>query len=333
MRGRALLGAVALTAATLTACAPDVPQPAPAPEAATPAPALDAERLERIHAEVQETVDAADAALDPALLEGRVAGPALTQRTAEYALAQASGGEYAPTPLTTQTQVDTVAATVDFPRSVLSVSQVPEGSNLPLLTVLRQEDPRDQYALWAAVELFPGAEVPATATPAVGSATVAPDAGGLVLSPEQTVASFAARLQDPAAEHADQFTEDPFTEGFRNRVAQWDELIEAAGEAGATAAPGPNGLTALATTDGGALVVGDVAWDLVIRKTVPGSTLRMGADIGALMGEDTEVRGTVTGRYLLTVAFYVPAEGAGPIQVLGASQALTEVVRDDEATP
>lgn len=329
----AALAALALAAGCLAACAQELPQPDPAPAAQTPSAALDADRLERILGEVQATVDEADEALDPALLEERVAGPALEKRTAEYALAKASEGEYAPTPLTMDTQVDAVAATESFPRTVVSVSQIPEGGNLPLLTVLRQEDARSQYKLWGWAELFPGVEMPPTATPDTGSPEVPADAEGLVLSPEQTVAAFAERLGNPDAENADLFTEDPFTESYRNRVAEWNTLIEAAGEASASAAPGPHGVAALATVDGGAVVVGTVAWDLTIRKTVAGSTLRMGADIGALMGDDTEVRGTVTGRYLATVAFYVPPAGEEQIQVLGASQALTEVSRDDEAAP
>lgn len=329
----AALAALAVAAGALAACTPEPPQPDPAPTAPTPAAVLDADRLERILGEVQATVEKADEALDPALLEERVAGPARELRTAQYALAAASEGQYAPTALTMDTQVDVVAATEDFPRAAVSVSQIPEGGNLPILTVLRQEHARSQYMLWGWVELLPGVEMPPTATPETGSPAVPADAEGLVLSPEQTVAAFAERLNDPQAESADLFGEDRFTEDYRAFVTDLDTSIEAAGEASASAEAGPHGTGALGTVNGGAIVVGTVTWDLTIRKTVEGSTLRMGARFGALLGDDTEVRGTVTGRYLATVAFYVPPAGAGEIEVLGASEALTEVTRDDEAAP
>ena len=171
-----LAAAAAATALLLAGCAGDVPQPAPEPAATAPLPVLDEDRIERILADVEETVEAADAALDPELLSDRLTGPALSMRQAEYRLSEASEGERTPTPLTTSSQVEVVAATDEWPRSLYVVSHVPDDANLPLLLVLTQEDARSQYKLWFWTSLLPGVQTPSTAHPEAGSPQLAPDA-------------------------------------------------------------------------------------------------------------------------------------------------------------
>ncbi|PFG40717.1 hypothetical protein ATJ97_3250 [Georgenia soli] len=334
-RVRAALAGVGLSAALLAGCSAQLPQPEPDAVAETPPPALDEDRLARVLEDVQATVAEADEARDPELLKPRVGGPALDMRAAEYKLADATDGKSAPDALTTAPQVAAVPATEGFPRPVVVISQVPEGANLPLLLVLEQSDARDQYRLWGWVTLFPGIETPAMSHPDAGSAVVPADADNLVVPPSDVVARYVDTLNKGDSEYADQFADDPYKKSRAESTAELDKAIEAAGEAKVSAEPGNDGPLSLATADGGAIVVGELRSNLTLRKTVPGSELRAGGTLGALLGSNTEVLGTVTGASDVLMAFYVPPSDADDktIRPLGATTVLMEVTRDDAAAP
>lgn len=336
--GSALAAGGALVLGLLAGCSTELPQPEPDPTAETAPPVLDEERFDRVLEEVSATITAADEARDGEALQSRVTGPALDMRQAEYRLAEATDGQASPAPITTATQVEAVAATEDFPRTAMTITQVPEGSNLPLLMALTQPEAREQYKLWGWVELFPGIETPALISPETGSAQLAPDAEGLVATPAQVVERYVDTLNNAESEFAGQFAEDPYKKTARETTAQLDANIEAAGEASISFSVGDSGPLALATADGGALVLGELGSAQTIRKTVPGATLTVGGQIGALLGDDKEVRGSVTGTSDLLVAFYVPPAGGedATIRPLGATPGggvLTEVTRDDAAAP
>ncbi|MEE6273360.1 hypothetical protein [Georgenia wangjunii] len=330
-RRAARLAAAGTTAVVLLAgCAGEVPQPVPDPSATTPVPVLDEVRIDRVLAEVEATLAAADEGLDPEALAERLSGPALEMRQAEYRLAQASGGENPPTPLTTESQIEVVATTDEWPRTLLVVSHPPEGSNLPLLLALTQEDPRSQYSLWFWTRLLPGTQTPPTASSDIGSTPVALDADGLVASPQETLAAYAAALNDAASESAALFAADAYRETYAESQAALAASVEAAGEVSRVNEVVPEATAALSTTDGGAIVVGVIRSTLTMRKTVEGSTLHAGGAIATLMGEDTEVEGAVNGHYDVTLAFHVPPAGSDdPITVLGADQVLVEVTQED----
>lgn len=334
-RVRAALAGVGLSAALLVGCSAQLPQPEPEAVAETPPPALDEDRLARILAEVQATVVEADKTRDPELLKPRVGGPALNMRAAEYKLADATDGKSAPDALTTAPQVAAVAATEGFPRPVIVISQVPEGANLPLLLALEQSGAQDQYKLWGWVTLFPGIETPAMSHPDAGSAVVPPDADYLVAPPADVIPRYVDTLNKGDSEYADQFADDPYKKTRAETTAELDKAIEAAGEAKVSAEPGDDGPLSLATADGGAIVVGELRSNLTLRKTVPGSELRAGGTLGALLGSNTEVVGTVTGASDVLMAFYVPPADAEDktIRALGATDVLVKVDRDDAAAP
>ncbi|MDD9208258.1 hypothetical protein PU560_17580 [Georgenia sp. 10Sc9-8] len=323
-----VLAAGALSLALVGACTEPVPEPDPDPTAETAPAVLDPTRLEAVLGDVQETLDAGDDALDPEVLQERVTGPALRMRTAEYELARATDGENEPTPLTMDTQVEVVAASDTFPRSVIAVSEIPEGANLPLITGLRQEAAREQYRLWAWARAFPGVEIPATVVPEVGSPELGPDAEELAATPAEALSSYVARLDDPESEGADRFTDDPFTQEYRSWVSDLNEEIEVAGEVEAAAQVGEGGVLALSTADGGALVLGELGFTRTLRKTVEDATLEAGGAIGDLLGEETEVQDEVSATYVGTVALHIPPAGEGAtIEVLGAEAVLADVAR------
>jgi len=324
-----LAAGVVTTALLLAGCAGEVPQPAPEPAATAPMPVLDEDRIERILADVEETIDAADATLDPEVLTDRLTGPALAMRQAEYRLSAASDGERAPTPLTTNSQVEVVAATDEWPRSLYVVSHVPDDANLPLLLVLTQETPRSQYMLWFWTSLLPGAETPSTANPQVGSPPLAPDAEGLVATPAETVERYARLLPDPDGEGSELFAEDPFRTGYAEMIDALRSTVEVAGQVDESYEVREGTASAMETADGGAVVVGVIDGRLTIRKTVEGSSLEAGGDIGLLMGEDPSIENSAQAHYLIPVAFAVPPEGSDePISVLGAVHVLANVAVD-----
>ncbi|WP_324649814.1 hypothetical protein [Georgenia sp. H159] len=319
-----LAAGVATTALLLAGCAGEVPQPQPEPAATAPLPVLDEDRIERILADVQETIDDADAALDAELLTDRVTGPALSMREAEYRLSAASEGDRAPTPLTTSSQVEVVAATDEWPRSLYVVSSVPDDANLPLLLVLTQETPRDQYKLWFWTSLLPGAQTPSTANAEIGSPQLAPDAEGLVATPQQTVEQYAGLLAEP--DSSELFADDPFRTGYAEMIDALRSTIEVAGAVGETYEVREGTVSAMQTAEGGAVVVGVIDGRLTIRKTVEGSSLEAGGDIGLLLGQDPAIDEVAQAHYLIPVAFAVPPEGSDePISVLGAVHVLANV--------
>lgn len=319
-----LAAGAATTALLLAGCAGEVPQPDPEPAATAPVPVLDEDRIDRILADVEETVVEADAALDADLLADRVTGPALLMREAEYRLSAASEGARTPAPLTTSSQVEVVAATDDWPRSLYVVSQVPDEANLPLLLVLTQEDPRSQYKLFFWTSLLPGVQTPSTAHPDAGSAQLAPDAEGLVATPAEAVDGYAALLADPASSTL--FADDPFRTGYADMISALRATIEVAGEVEETYSAREGTVSAMQTADGGAVVVGVVDGRLNIRRTVEGSTLEAGGDVGLLMEQNSRIEGEARAHYLIPVAFAVPPEGSDePISVIGASQVLANV--------
>lgn len=323
-----LAAGVATATLLLAGCAGEVPQPEPEPAATAPLPVLDEDRTERILAEVEETIDAADAALDAELLSDRVTGPALSMRQAEYRLSAASEGERSPTPLTTSSQVEVVAATDEWPRSLYVVSHVPDDGNLPLLLVLTQDTPRDQYKLWFWTSLLPGAQTPSTANPQIGSPQLAPDAEGLVATPQQAVEQYAGLLSDP--ESSELFAEDPFRTGYAEMIDALRATVEVAGEVDERYEVREGTVSTMQTAEGGAVVVGVIDGRLAISKTVEGSTLEAGGDIGLLMGQDPAIDGAARAHYLIPVAFAVPPEGSDePISVLGALHVLANVGVDE----
>src|SRR5699024_8368067 len=140
--------AALLAAAGLAGCAVPVPETTPEPESTVVYPVLDEGRLDRVLAAVQESLDAADAELDADLLAPRVTERAEQTRAAAYRLAKATADEddpYELQPLGTDDAAAAIAATREWPRTVMVVTPPPEESNAPRLLVLRQQDPRAEY--------------------------------------------------------------------------------------------------------------------------------------------------------------------------------------------
>jgi len=339
--------AVAVVAGAAAGCAGEQPLPAPRPQQVqAPAPAVPADRASAVHEEVEEAVAAADAAGDAALLAPRVTGSAEEVRAARYRLRQIQEDAPAPAPLGGDVLRDVVPAigvpgaeegesperatspaeaTATFPRTWLTITQAPQ-EQAPQLSVLVQPDARSPYRVESTVGLLPGAVVPPVAAPEQGAAPVDPSsAEGLALSPQDAVAQYAATLTDPAAPEAAAFADDAFRQEVLAERDEADAVEFFALET--TRTPRPETVRAVATADGGALVVGVLDSRSVQTVEEEGAVLQLPEPVATLAGRpDAPER--LEQHWLEVVALSVPpADGSGQpaqVQAVGADRVLLE---------
>lgn len=332
-RGRlARVGAVLVSAALLLAgCA--IPVPGVTPDAAPegPQPALDEPRLDRVLDAVAEAVAAGDEELDPEPFGTRVDGLAAQMRRAEYRLAKRTADSDEPTglqTLTTEPQVVAISNEDTWPKTVFVFTTIAEGMNTPLLLGLQQEAPRDDYHLFAWVRLLPEVTTPATAVPAEGSPGLPPDATGLALTPAETLTAYADVLENADdSDFADTFEDDIFRTFIVQDREAIQESVEDAGEYREVFKVRGFDPIALETADGGAIVIGGLYSDNTYERTIEDSELTVSGQVALMAGsESIDVENSVTARYWITTAFYVPPDSDGAtIQVLGAERVLDSV--------
>ena len=324
VRAAAAAASLAL-AAGLAGCSQPLPVPTPdALPAATP-PAMSVEQAERILDEVADALAAADVDHATAALFPRVVGPAAQIRSAEYRLAGLGGDPDAVTLLTTSPQTIVLPTTDTWPRTMMVVTQQPEDLRAPLLLTLVQEAPRAPFALWSWARLFPGVVTPELAQPEVGSEPVTPDTtDALVVSPTEVLAQYVDVLTNrDQSPYAAAFADDPLRQGIWQTKDRFAEAVGANGTLAETYAPGSAGLQALATADGGALVVGTITTTTTI--TLTDSTLKIGDQTAVFLGTDT-VKSNLSITWASVVAFVVPPAGSdAQIQVLGGEHSLIQV--------
>ncbi len=328
-RTRRAVAAFALGPLMLAGCSTVVPEVDPDPVPPTPLPVLSVEQTEDVLAAVGEVLAEADEAEDADALKPRVGQPARDMRSAQYTLADRSDGEREPTPITTDHEVLVVAATDEWPRTVMVVTKPPEESTVQLLLALEQEEPRSRYTLRSWVRLFPGTETPGLASPEVGSPVAAADAEGLVATPADTIAWYADVLaKGEDSEHAADFESDPYSEQLAEGLASSRSTLDGIADVTFSASAVDDQLAALGTADGGAVVVGTITSTTTYKKTLEGSTVTLGGDVGDWLG-DGDVPETATLEHTSTVAFYVPVAGDdATITVLGAERALVDASAD-----
>lgn len=307
----------------LAACSTPLPEPQPDAIPAVAPPALSVAQAEEILAEVSAALADADAQLSTDLLAPRVTGPAATIRSVEYALA-AAGDTTALTAIPGGAQTLVLPTTDTWPRTIMVVTEPPEDLQAPLLLTLVQSEPRAQYQLWSWARLFPDVDTPAMAQPEVGSAAVPADGSGLAVPPGEVVARYVDLLTNrDESPYAAEFTTDPLREGVAQTRDAFAGLVGTMGSLTETYQPDAAGVQALATADGGAIVVGMI--QTVTTITLVDSTLTIGDQTAVLLGTDT-VASSLAITWLSVVAFAVPPEGSDqPIEVLGAEHSRIQV--------
>lgn len=328
-RVRAALAGLGL-AALLAGCTPDLPEVQPDPEPAGTMPVLDEPRLERVLAEIGDVIAEADEEDDTELLATRLEDPALAIRSAEYELRSATADTddaVGIQPLTTESDVSIVAASDTWPRTVLVVTEIPDDANGPLLIGLRQEEPHAQYRMFSWVRLLPGVTMPQTDIPATGSAEVPTDSEDYSVGPSAAVNRYADLLtQGEDSDHADLFEEDPFRELVEQETDNLASNVDEAGEFEHTTERVSDDTFAMATADGGLIVVGAMTTVYEFTKTEEAGELEVGGQLAALAPDGGEVEESLTGTYDLMVAFYVPpASDDAQVTVLGVERVLADV--------
>lgn len=317
-------------AALLAGCVPDLPEVQPDPEPTATAPVLDEPRLERVLAEIGDVIAEADEEDDAELLATRLEDPALGVRSAEYELRSATADTDEAVdiqPLTTESNVSIVAASDTWPRTVLVVTEIPDDANSPLLIGLRQEDPHAPYQMSSWVRLLPGVTMPETDVPEAGSAEVPMDSEDFFVGPSQAVNRYADVLtQGEDSNHADLFEEDPFRELVEQETDNLASNVDEAGEFEHTTERVSDATFAMATADGGLVVVGAMITQYDFTKTEEDGELEVGGQLAALAPDGGEVEESLTGTYDLMVAFYVPPESDdAQVTVLGVERVLSDV--------
>ncbi len=289
------------------------------PEADGPHSAVVAEQAVGILAAVDAALARAFQARNPRLLGARAVGPAGRALTARLTVATKRHTTLpVPGPLTLKRLV--LPAAGDWPRWIIAAGTLP-GESTPVLRVLRSLDARSPYGLWGDLSLLPGATLPSVATPFTGTPLLAPDsAAGLVRAPSAVVKDYATALMSSTATvPGTRFAPDQFRQQVAGQFAKDRGLLGGLARVEATHRPAADGLVALRTSDGGALVV--AALEQLYTVTVrPGSgQVTLDADLAALAGVPRIGR-TVQRTSVETVAFAVPPSGGGSVTVLAAAK-------------
>ena len=313
MRRRDLLGA-SLMAGLLAACSHIETG---TPSADPPHPDVLRGQAEHVLAEVDSALTRAFAARSPRLLGTRVVGPAARELTAHLNVA-AVQKRALPAPGHMTLQRLGLPAAGNWPRWFLAAGTL-RGEPTPVLRVLRSVTPRDPYGLWGELLLLPGASLPDLASPTTGTPLAAPDDGkGLAHSPSAVLSGYAQALT--AGSTGGGFAPDQFREQVAGQAAADRRQLGANGSADLSSLhrPTSDGLLALRTQDGGALVIG--ALEQIYQVTVrPNGAVSLDPDLAALAGVPR------IGRRLQRisveiVAFHVPPTGSGTISVVAAAK-------------
>lgn len=286
-------------------------------------------QLGKILQKVSDAVRLADSEQDKKLLAKRVAGAALTMRSAHYLL-QSKSREVPPLPAIAASPISfsLPAATDSWPRSVFAVTTSNIENGVPQLLVLTQETPRQQYKLTYYVNLIPGVDIPEVAAAEVGAIQVDPKSLFLKLPPLDLVTAYGDVLnRGPASLSAGLFdlAEDAF---FKQISASQKEQVASL----------PNAsfkfehkllerkrVTALSTSGSGALVALYMEDTYTIKPRNGNSAVAVSGDEKLLLGADGSTRGVRT-KYGNMMFFYVPSLSSDDgIKLLGASQGLLSV--------
>lgn len=321
----ALAAALAFGAAPALASQPLTAAPtAETDDEATP-PVVLGTQLERILAEVAGTVQAADAAKDPALLGTRAGGSAAALREAGYATAAKVPTQPAPEQVAAEPlKTDLVMGGTEFPRSIVAVTQGPE-NEVPQALLLVQESARENYKLMSSIRMLPGTTFPARPAGGAGVDPAAADsAEGLTASPQAAVESLADALTNPDGANRDTFSSNTFAEAvtkFQSEVTSSPDNEFANITFNHAAVPAET--RALHTADGGAIVFGymDSSYTSVPKEA--GDSINLEGTIYQTLTGETSTDAGIDVKYGEGVMLYVPPAGStDKIQVIGAVQEL-----------
>ena len=295
----------------------------------TPPPAVTGPQLTNIVNSISETTTKADATLNTTLLESRFSGPALAARLGDYALRKKKPTAVKETSIP-QNAVSLALpqATDSWPRAVSAVVSDPTNAKAaPLMLVLLQASPRQNYTVEYSISLEPDATVSDLPPTNIGTSLVPPDSKLLLVEPDKLATYYGDVLQNGAAsKYYDLFdsAKDKLAPqvGAAYKAAQKKQLPRTA-SLNFTQQPGVDGPIAMATNDSGAIVATSLNETATEKPIEAGATVAIpNPNVQALSGVTDSTKGLQT-TYGYQLLFYVPPTGSKQkIEMLGFTQTL-----------
>lgn len=328
-RSLGMVAAGATAIAVLVGCTTADPSPTPTPtELLERIPvAVTETQLERIVAEVVQTVADADAAADAAVAETRLDGPALALRTANYTIRDADSAIDPVAPIPGDIEIALPRMTEDWPRSVFTV--VSDQGSSPVAMVLRQQSPRENYKVLYAITLE--AAVPNVAPPEVGAPQLPADNDFGAMPPNEIAAAYGdVLINGDESEFAELFEaegDDLRAELGAEYKAERKANLPTSATIEFSNGPGEDPVVAFSTIDSGQIVALSLEDVEIVRPAEAGAAINPSGAVKALLGSGQSTKG-VQATYGMQLLFYLPPvtdEGA-KIQLLGFTQGLVAAV-------
>lgn len=317
MKNLKLTGAFLALALSASACAPQLPDFKATQVDTAPHPALTSTQTQSIVDAAVAELNQAASELNPALLGNRVAGPAVTLRTAEITVAKMLGSSDQITELPAATSSVMMTSNVAWPRTVFTVSERPENLQSERMFVLQQASAREPYKLWGWIRLFPGITLPEFKSESVGNLELGADDETLKLSPRETIRAYADVLRfDAGSQYAAQFADEYMRSEVRTeQQGFYEKAVSINGAFDFTFTVNEDNLFALQTSDGGALVVGQID---ISQKLVGEEGSIINPDREKAWTQDTAASNSLTiNRTAVLLLQVPPKDSAEQIKVLG----------------
>lgn len=316
--------AVGLLALTVALPGSATASPTASPQSEDHIPIVVDQQLERILGRVQAQVARADKTRKVDALGARASGEARAMRELNYRNQGIDDSIAAPAPIAAD-PILASAATEDpaFPRTVVVVTQG-KGNETPQLMMLRQQDPRSQYAVEFAVPMAPGTELTGS-TVHQGGVRLQDhqSADGLLMSPLQAVEGVAAMLTDPGNAFSSKVA--PSVQAQAVQKYQ-EDLRTSAPDAEISLNRQRPSLTTVVMPDGSALVFASLDNNVNAKPKEAGGKVIASPLAQKLAGQSSnEVETALYMRYRETMVLQVPAAGA-----TGEDAKVTLVGFDDE---
>jgi hypothetical protein len=294
-------------------------------------PAVTEQQLDRIVGKLRDTIDEADEGKDATIAGTRLAGPALAERVANYAITKKDSSLAAVSAFPDgKVGIALPQQNDGWPRSVFAVVQPSDPTIAPAALMLVQDSPRENYKVHYLMTLEPGLVIPPVAPAEIGSVTLDADNGLGLLSPNQLADAYGEILIQ--GENAPSFALfDATTDSLRVDVgyeAKQKRKNDLPSQAkieftnGASAEPP----ISFPTNDNGQIVAVSLDDVETVTPVEAGAAINAKGTVKALSGRDQSTKGFVA-TYGVQLLFYVPqstgANDASMIQLLGFSSSLT----------
>jgi len=337
-----VVATTSLSAALLLGgCAPAVvPQLEPTPtESASldaadelPPPAVTEAQATRIVERIVATVAEADAAQNADIAETRLAGPALSVRTANYRVIKRDSDQPALPPLPSgPVRVVLPQQSEAWPRTVFAVVTGEEATVAPVALMLIQDSPRENYKVHYAVTLEPNTVLPQVAAATIGAPLIPADSKLGLVAPNELAAAYGdLLLKGDSSEFAGLFIRESDSlidqigaEYKSKKKSEFRKDYGTSGKLDFRNQPGAEEPIAFGTNDAGLLVTVEIIEIEKASPTEAGAAINPKGAARALFGKSQTTKGMETS-YSVQLLFYVPPLGGELTQVelLGYAQGI-----------